>query len=135
MGFPKLIGFSLTFPRSPRKFKSRLEILHYVKSVQTRGYFWSAFFCIWTEYLFTPYFSVFTPNTGKYRPEITPYLNTFQAMLNIGKSWAKKYFTDRRTGNIIHGFRDWVLVRKTHGCYQNPQKFQATFRIEAMQGD
>ena len=26
-----------------------------------------------------PYFPVFSPNTGKYRPEITPYLDTFHA--------------------------------------------------------
>ena len=28
----------------------------------------------------TPYLSVFSPDTGKYGPEITPYLNTFQAV-------------------------------------------------------
>ena len=27
-----------------------------------------------------PYFPVFSPNTGKYGPEITPYLNTFHAV-------------------------------------------------------
>ena len=27
-----------------------------------------------------PYFPVFSPNTGKYGPEITPYLNTFYAV-------------------------------------------------------
>ena len=27
------------------------------------------------------YFSVFSPNTGKYGPEITPYLDTFHALL------------------------------------------------------
>ena len=27
-----------------------------------------------------PFFTVFNPNTGKYGPEITPYLNTFHAM-------------------------------------------------------
>ena len=26
------------------------------------------------------YFPVFNPNTGKYRPEITPYLDTFHAV-------------------------------------------------------
>ena len=34
------------------------------KSVQIRSYFWS----------------VFSPNTGKYGPEITPYLDTFHAV-------------------------------------------------------
>ena len=28
-----------------------------------------------------PYFAVFSPNTGKYEPEITPYLDTFHAMV------------------------------------------------------
>ena len=27
-----------------------------------------------------PYFPVFSPNTGKYGPEITPYLGTFHAV-------------------------------------------------------
>ena len=27
-----------------------------------------------------PYFPVFSPNTGKYGPEITPYLGTFDAV-------------------------------------------------------
>ena len=27
------------------------------------------------------YFPVFSPNTGKYGPEITPYLGTFHAMI------------------------------------------------------
>ena len=29
-----------------------------------------------------PYFSVFSPNTGKYGPETTPYLDTFYAVVN-----------------------------------------------------
>ena len=29
---------------------------------------------------FGPYFSVFSPNTGKYEPEKTPYLDTFHAL-------------------------------------------------------
>ena len=28
-----------------------------------------------------PYFPVFSPNTGKYRPEITPYLDTSHAVV------------------------------------------------------
>ena len=38
-----------------------------VKSVQIRSYFWS----------------VFSPNTGKYGPEITPYLDTFHAVKKL----------------------------------------------------
>ena len=28
-----------------------------------------------------PYFPVFNPNTGKYEPEITPYLDTFHTVI------------------------------------------------------
>ena len=30
-----------------------------------------------------PYFSVFSPNAGKYGPEVTPYLDTFHAVYSI----------------------------------------------------
>ena len=40
------------------------QIRHCVKSVQVRSFFWS----------------VFSPNTKKYGPEITLYLNTFHAV-------------------------------------------------------
>ena len=30
-----------------------------------------------------PYFSVFSPNTGNYGPEITPYLDTFHAVIYL----------------------------------------------------
>ena len=32
-----------------------------------------------------PYFHVFSPNTGKYGPEITPYLDTFHAVNFVSK--------------------------------------------------
>ena len=50
--------------------------IHCMKSVQIRIYFWSVFSCIQT-------FS--SPNAGKYKPEITPYLNTFHAVISIQK--------------------------------------------------
>ena len=34
-----------------------------------------------------PYFPVFSPNTGKYGPEKTPYLDTFHA-----KNWKAQFF-------------------------------------------
>ena len=43
------------------------SILHYVESVQIRSFFWS----------------VFSPNAGKYGPEKTPYLDTFHTVLTI----------------------------------------------------
>ena len=40
-----------------------------------------------------PYFLVFSPNTGKYGPEITPYLDTFHAVTRKMKNCsAKTYF-------------------------------------------
>ena len=42
----------------------RLYVTHRMKSVQIRSFFWSVFSCIWTEY----------------RPEETPFLNTFHAV-------------------------------------------------------
>ena len=42
---------------------------HCVKSVQIRSFFWF----------------VFSPNTGKYRPEKTPYLDTFNAVSTLKK--------------------------------------------------
>ena len=44
---------------------------HCVKSVQILSYFGSVFSCIR---------SVFSPNTGKYGPEIAPYLDTFHVV-------------------------------------------------------
>ena len=36
--------------------------------------------CPNTEFLSGPYIPVFSPNTGKYGPEKTPYLDTFHAV-------------------------------------------------------
>ena len=47
----------------------RKHTRHCVKSVEIQSYFWSAFSCIRTEY-------AYCPNTGKYRTEITLYLDT-----------------------------------------------------------
>ena len=43
-------------------------------------FLWSVFFCIRTEYGDLRSNSVFSPNTGKYGPEKTSYLNTFYAV-------------------------------------------------------
>ena len=47
-------------------------LMHCLKSVQIRSYFWSVFSCIQTEYG-----EVLSPNAGKYGREITLYLDTF----------------------------------------------------------
>ena len=66
---------------------------HCVKNGQIRSYFWSVFSCIRTEY-------VFSPNTRKYGPEKTQYLDTFQvAPVNEkenGNKWNKVAFCHRK---------------------------------------
>ena len=52
-----------------------LYFSHCVKKVELRGFFWSAFSCIRTEYG-----DLFSPNTGKYGPEKTPCLDIFYAV-------------------------------------------------------
>ena len=75
----RIVENAYFFYESGLAWVSTAIIMHQVKSVQIRSYFWSVFSCIRTEY--GPYLSVFSPNTGKYGPEITPYLNTFHAVL------------------------------------------------------
>ena len=48
-------------------------MMHCVKCVQIRSFFWSVFFHIQTEY------GEINPNGGKYGPEKTPYLDTVKA--------------------------------------------------------
>ena len=49
-----------------------------------------------------PYFPVFSPNTGKYGTEITPYLDTFHAMslLEIIEIW-RKHLDKREQISVI----------------------------------
>ena len=75
-------------------FINSIHRMHCVKSVQIRSYFWSVFSCIRTEYGDLQ----FSPNTGKYGPEITPYLDTFHAVLLWNEPWENfwkkmKYFS------------------------------------------
>ena len=73
---------------------------HCLKSLQIRSYFWSVFLCIGTEYRefysVSRIFSVFNPNTGKYGPEITSYLDTFHAV-----EICVSRFSDGEDGNLI----------------------------------
>ena len=56
-------------------------LCHCVKSVQIRSFFWYVFSRIGTEYGDLPCKSpLFSPNTGKYGPEKTPYLDIFRAV-------------------------------------------------------
>ena len=50
-------------------------------------------YCIYTAWKVSkygvisgPYFPVFSPNTGKYEPEITPYLDTFHAVSMLSET-------------------------------------------------
>ena len=56
---------------------------HCVKSIQIRSYFWSVFFCNRTEYEIYSVNLCIQSETGKYGPEITPYLDTFHAVHHI----------------------------------------------------
>ena len=58
-------------------FNKFTDETHYVKSVQMRSYFRSVFISV------PIYLSVFSPNAGKYGPEITPYLDIFHAEKNV----------------------------------------------------
>ena len=42
------------------------------------------------------YFTVFSPNTGKYGPEKTPYVDTFHTVTPLGN-----YFWTKKSWNII----------------------------------
>ena len=54
----------LGFMMLTKHYITKMHRLHCVKSVQIRSYFWS----------------VFSPNTGEFGPEKTPYLDTFHAV-------------------------------------------------------
>ena len=59
-----------------------------------------------------PYFPVFSPNTGKYRPEITPYMDTFHAVLsyNMGLINLKlEYNTEQKMNFSIKETADLVM--------------------------
>ena len=81
-------------------------ILHCVKSVQIRSYFWSVFSCIQTEYWDlrskSPQISRLSPNTGKYGPEITPCLDTFNA---VNKNHDQKYWNTHDIRKKIRSFQ------------------------------
>ena len=85
-------------------------ILHCVKSVQIRSYFWSVFSCFRTEYgdLLRK-----SPNTGKYGPEITPYLDTCHAVLVSGITVSKAIACTRVTEEY-RNIRKILLLNSSH---------------------
>ena len=56
-----------------------------MKSAQIRSYFWSVFSCIWTEYgdLLSKYEVISGLSFPIFRPEITPYLDTFHPVKHL----------------------------------------------------
>ena len=73
-----------------------LNDIHCVKSVQIRRFFWS----------------VFSPNTGKYKPEKTTYFDTFHAVIRRENSFVPKKSLWRqqwqKSGHSCH--KNWVVV-------------------------
>ena len=89
--------------------------------------------CPNTEFFSGPYLSVFSPNVGKYGPEKTPYLDTFQAValqaskelrlifcncLNMTSHqvWVESFLQSRFYWNAPKEFRwpgnEWKLSKK-----------------------
>ena len=66
--FRKLPFSTMIFAVLSHSGRHSLHHNHCVKSVQIRNFFWSVFSCIQSE-------------TGKYGPEIIPYLDTFHAVV------------------------------------------------------
>ena len=64
-----------------------------VKSVQIRSYFWS----------------VFSPNTGKYGPEITPYLDAFHAV-NVLNGNPVNTSENQKFSYVFRGYRNGALL-------------------------
>ena len=58
-----------------------------------------------------PYFPVFSPNTGKYGPEITPYLDTFHAV-NCGPKRKNQTVKLLEMTELICYFCGWLHHRQ-----------------------
>ena len=75
----------------------------------------------------SPYFPVFGLNTGKYGPEITPYLDTFHAVTtwltsSCNTHIAQHLSKERQTDNEI-----WSVDRTKHEIfsYKNNAKYES----------
>ena len=51
-------------------------------------------------------FTVFSPNTGKYRSEKTPYLDTFQAVLVVS------FIDNKKKKHVVFGQKPWSTGRQ-----------------------
>ena len=83
------------------KIWSFQSIFHCWKNVQIRSYF-----CLC--------FPVFSPNTGKYGPKMTPYLDTFLAVENIEVNENCSYFPPRNKYFLETRLLQWTFqISKT----------------------
>ena len=85
-----------------------------VKSVQIQSLFWSVFSCIWTE---------FSPNTGKYGPEKTPYLDTFH-VVTLYFICPTSWNSPSVVVNILISFRTILLLLNPWRIEGSLQKLQ-----------
>ena len=51
-------------------------------------------------FLYSDWISVFSPNTGKYGPEITPYLHTFHAVTWVNEHAMNESYCDEVSENL-----------------------------------
>ena len=88
-----------------------------VKSVQIRSYFWSETF------LYSDWIRRFSPNTGKYGPEITPYLDTFHAV-NLRIQFEYRKIRPRNNSVFGHFSCSYSLLMFSN-AYDNVTEFDA----------
>ena len=69
---------------------------HYVKSVQIRSVFWS----------------VFSPNAGKYGPGKTPYLDTFHAAIVLKYSYFSRSYLLLTLSEKFHTKKNFAFQAK-----------------------
>ena len=88
--------------------------LHCVKSVQIQSYFWSVFSRIRTEYgkIFVSLriLSKCRANAGKYGLEITPYLDTFRAVLLLQDCSSRSGLISLSLGETFIVFTSYWLL-------------------------
>ena len=72
--------------------------------------------CPHTELFFVRIFSVLSPNMGKYGPEITPYLDTFDAVHTFFLLSTVKSFINHSSTNVPFTDKpdNWFLLAKCH---------------------
>ena len=93
---------------------------HSVKSVQNTEFFLVRIFphSDWIR-RDAPYFSVFSPNAGKYGPEKTPYLDTFHAAfieIALRHGWFPVYLLHIFRTPFTRNTSGWLLLKIWKYC-------------------